>query len=322
MRTGEPAGPTVPRVYDVIVVGGGPAGLAAAQLLARGCAPTLLLDAGVPRNAVADYVNGYLGLDGIAPSAFRARARADLERYPHVEVAEAWVERVDRLRAGGFRVTAGQRTWRARRVLLTTGVVDVRPAIPGVDDYWGTSIVQCPFCHGWEARAEPAAVVLEDETMLAEMVRFYSRWAPSLVAVAAPGFEPSRSARQVLAAAGVPLHSSAVVALHGADRRLREIEFEDGRRARVGTMYVHNEQRPTDLVKNLGLALEFGAYVAVVKDYGVPDPTAPLFRTSVPGVYAAGDATSMAQAAQLAAFEGALAARRVIMDLAFEASGR
>jgi len=322
MRTGEPARPSVPDVYDAIVVGGGPAGLAATQQLARGCAPTLLLDAGVPRNADADYVNGSLGLDGIAPTAFRERARADLERYPHVEVAEAWVERVDPLRAGGFRVSAGDRTWRARRVLLTTGVVDVRPAIPGVDGYWGTSIVQCPFCHGWEARAEPAAVVLEDETMLPEMLRFYSRWAPSLVAVTAPGFDPSRRARQVLAAAGVPLHTSAVVALHGADRRLREVEFEDGRRARVGTMYVHNEQQPADLVKNVGLALEFGAYVAVVKDYALPDPTAPLFRTSVPGVYAAGDATSMVQAAQLAAFEGALAARRIILDLALEAGAR
>jgi thioredoxin reductase len=126
----------------------------------------------------------------------------------------------------------------------------------------------------------------------------------------------------VLAAAGVPLHTSAVVALHGADRRLREVEFEDGRRARVGTMYVHNEQQPTNLVKTLGLALEFGAYVAVAKGYALPGPAEPLFRSSMPGVYAAGDATSMVQAAQLAAFEGALAARRIILDLAIEAGVR
>lgn len=322
MRTGEAARPSVPDVYDAIVVGGGPAGLAAAQQLARGCAPTLLLDAGVPRNATADYVNGYLGLDGIAPTAFRHRARAELGRYPHVELVDAWVERVDRLRSGGFLVTAGPQSWRGRRVLLTTGVVDVPPAIPGVEEFWGTSVVQCPFCHGWEARAEPAAVVLDDEAMLPELLRFYSRWAPSLVAIAAPGFEPSRRARQALSTAGVPLHSSAVAALHGAGRRLREVEFADGRRVRVGTLYVHNEQQPTDLVKDLGVALELGAYVAVGKDYARSGPAAPLFRTSLPGVYAAGDATSMTQGAQLAAFEGALAARRMIMDLAMEAGVR
>lgn len=93
-----------PAMYDAIVIGGGPAGLSAAQQLARGCAPTALLDAGVPRNAPADHVNGYLGLDHVPPWVFRERAHVDLERYPHVELADTWADRVTPLDDGGFEV--------------------------------------------------------------------------------------------------------------------------------------------------------------------------------------------------------------------------
>ncbi|MDU0312069.1 NAD(P)/FAD-dependent oxidoreductase [Phycicoccus sp. M110.8] len=309
-------------MYDAVVVGGGPAGLSAAQQLARACATTLVLDAGVPRNARAQHVNGYAGLDRVPLPVFRERLRDDLTRYPEVELAEAWVDRVNRQDEGGFTVWAGDRSWQARRVLLATGVVDVLPDLPDVDAYWGTSVVQCPFCHGWEARTRPAAVVIGDDVLLAEMLRFHGRWATSLVALAAPGWEPTSTAREVLGAAGVSLHEAPVVALHGHDGVLQELEFADGSTADVGTVYVHNEQRPTDLVRVLGLDLTFGAYVAVRKDYAVPDPTLPLFVTSVPGIYAAGDATSTAQAAQLAAFEGALAARRMVLDHAFTDPGR
>lgn len=308
-------------MFDAIIVGGGPAGLAAAQQFARGCAPALLLDAGVPRNDRADYVNGYLGLDHVTPATFRERSRAGLTRYPHVQVLDAWVDAVIPT-DGGFTVTAGERSWRAHRILLTTGVVDIPPDLPDVERYWGSSIVQCPFCHGWEARGEAAAILLDDDTMLAEMLRFYGRWAPRLVAIASRGYLPTARALEVLRTADVPLHTSPVTRLHGVGRRLESIEFANGDRAAVSTLYLHNEQQPTQLVRDLGLTLTLGAYVLVDKDYTSKDPTGPPFRTSLPGVYAAGDATSMAQAAQLAAFEGALAARRIIMELAFEAGGR
>jgi thioredoxin reductase len=309
-------------MYDAVVVGGGPAGLSAAQQLARACASTLVLDAGVPRNARAEHVNGYAGLDGVSPAEFRRRVRDDLARYPEVELLEAWVDRIEPQPGGGFEVGAGDRSWRAGRVLLATGVVDVLPDLPDVDAFWGTSVVQCPFCHGWEARSRPAALVVGDEAMLSEMLRFHRRWATALVALADPGWDPTPVARQVLADAGVALHEAPVVALHGHDGVLQELEFADGSTADVGTVYVHNEQRPTDLVRGLRLDLALGAYVAVRKDYAVPDPTLPLFATSAPGIYAAGDATSMAQAAQLAAFEGALAARRMVLDQAFAGPGR
>ena len=135
--------------YDVVIAGGGPAGLAAALLLGRARKRVLLCDAGTPRNAAAVHVHGFVTRDGITPAEFRRIGRQQLEAYPDVEAREVRVEEI-RGERGAFDVRLTTGRVQARRILLCTGMIDELPEIDGFRALWGTSIFQCPYCHGWE----------------------------------------------------------------------------------------------------------------------------------------------------------------------------
>jgi hypothetical protein len=142
-------------MYDVIVVGGGAAGLSGALMLARSKRSVLVVDAGAPRNAPAAGVHGLLGHDGISPLELLERGRAEVRGYGG-EVISGSVESV----SDGFTVTlVDGRTFEARRILVTTGLVDELPDIPGLRERWGRDVVHCPYCHGWEVRDRPIGVI-------------------------------------------------------------------------------------------------------------------------------------------------------------------
>lgn len=136
-------------MYDVIVIGGGPAGLQAALTLGRMHRDVLLLDSGQYRNGTVEHAHNYATHDGIAPAEFRRLARADIAAYATVEVRETSVERVEQ-DGSGFVVHLGAVSERAAAVILATGVRDALPDIPGLADAWGKEIAHCPFCHGHE----------------------------------------------------------------------------------------------------------------------------------------------------------------------------
>ena len=144
---------------DVLIIGGGAAGLAAALLLARARRSVLLIDGGEPRNAPATHMHGYLGHEGIPPGDFLAIGRDEVRRYG-AELVNGTVTDVVRQADGRFRATTGDSTTViARRVLLTTGLRDVLPDIPGLADQWGRGVMHCPYCHGWEARDQALVVI-------------------------------------------------------------------------------------------------------------------------------------------------------------------
>src|SRR5690606_34029485 len=147
-------------MLDVMIVGGGPAGLAAAQTLGRVRRETLLIDAREPRNAASPAMHNFLSRDGTPPAELRAIARAELEAYPSVQVREGVVSGIRRSAGGGFGIVLGAGgAVRARRVLLATGVVDELPPIEGLAALWGRAVLHCPYCHGWEVRDAPLAVL-------------------------------------------------------------------------------------------------------------------------------------------------------------------
>jgi thioredoxin reductase len=144
--------------YDVTIVGGGPAGLSAALVLARACRSVMLFDAAHPRNAVARQIHGFLSRDGISPSELRRIARENLRSYRTVQLEHAEVTAA-RCLAPGFEVTlANGRTCRSRKLLIATGVADNVPELPGLRALYGTSVFHCPFCDAWELRGQPMAV--------------------------------------------------------------------------------------------------------------------------------------------------------------------
>jgi len=150
-------------MYDVIIVGAGPAGLSAALVLGRCRRHVLVCDAGHPRNAVSRAMHGFLTRDGSPPAAFLAQGREQLRLYPNVELRDLMVVDAER-EADHFTVTlADQNNLSARKLLFTTGMIDELPEIEGMASFYGKSVFPCPYCDGWEVRDQPLAVYGKDE---------------------------------------------------------------------------------------------------------------------------------------------------------------
>ena len=302
-------------MYDAIVIGGGPAGLSAALQLGRARRSTLVLDAGNPRNAAATGVHGLIALDGLAPHEIRRRAIEELERYG-VEHRSAEASRVAE-REDGFAVHVDGDVVRGRRVLLTTGLIDVPPELPDADRFWGSSILQCPFCHGWEVADRPLAFVADSPQDLAR-VRFYANWSADLTVLTHGRFEVPDDQRRSLEATGVGVEDAEITALHGVDGVLESVSLADGGSVKCEAMFLHPAQQQAPIVQDLGVELNEGGFVVVEKDYGDPDGPHDVMETSRPGVFAAGDLTSPAQSAVLATFEGSLAGQMLLLSLLAE----
>jgi thioredoxin reductase len=294
---------------DVVIVGGGPAGLSAALALGRARKRVLVCDAGPRRNAAAAAVHNFLTRDGTPPAMLRRIGREQLAGYPQVELRDVGVAAIAGAR-GAFRVDLGADVVDARRVLLCTGMIDEPPPIPGLRELWGRAVFQCPYCHGWEvqdrrwgylARAADAAHAVP----FAVQAR---GWTREVTLFTGGGFEPPADGRAQLAAAGVRVETAPVTRLVGADGRLAAVELADGRAVACDVLYHHPPQRQVDVVAALGLALDDG-YVRV-------DPA--RRETSIPGIHAAGDLTTRIQGAILAAAAGTQAAAVLNLELTLE----
>jgi thioredoxin reductase len=150
--------------YDVVIAGGGPAGLNAALVLGRVRRQVLVADSGQYRNACAPAMHGFLTRDGADPADLRRIARAELAAYPSVRLADTAVESAA-ADGGGFEVRlAGGHAAATRRLLLATGLADELPGVEGLAGLWGRGVYHCPYCHGWEVRDQPVAVLGGDDT--------------------------------------------------------------------------------------------------------------------------------------------------------------
>jgi thioredoxin reductase len=296
--------------YDVAVVGGGPAGLAAALTLGRARKRVLLCDGGPRRNAAAERIHNFVTRDGTPPDAFRRAGREQLAIYPNVEVRDARVESVTGSK-GAFRAVVDGKSVDARRLLLCTGMSDEPLPIEGFADLLGHAIFQCPYCHGWEvkdrpwgylARAEHASHVLPFSLLL-------RGWTRDVVVFTSGELELPPETRFQLEAGGVRLETARVARLVARDQRLEAVELADGRRVRCEALFARPPQRQTDLVRTLGLALDDAGFVRV---------DAATRETSMPGVYASGDLTTSAQAAIAAAAAGAQTAGALNRELTAE----
>jgi thioredoxin reductase len=293
--------------YDVVIAGGGPAGLAAALTLGRARKRVLLCDAGPPRNAAAIHVHNFVTRDGVTPQEFRRIAREQISTYPNVEVRDARVLSVGGER-GAFAVTLDHGLAGARRVLLCTGMIDEVPEVPGVRELWGTSIFQCPYCHGWEVQNRRFGYLALESATLAFGI-FLRGWTSDVVAMTSAGFPVPADLRASLVESNVGIEERAIAGLISRDGRLAAIEFADGGRLERDVLFLHPHQRQVDAVRDLGLALDAKGFVQVDEI---------TQETSRPGIYAAGDLTTAAQGALLAAAAGTRAAAMLNHALTME----
>jgi thioredoxin reductase len=284
-------------VLDVVVIGGGPAGLSAALVLGRCRRSVVVCDAGKPRNAAARELHGYLTRDGTIPSEFLRLGREELEPYGielrHVTVTEVTGagDRFDvRLETGEGLV--------ARAVLLATGVRDHLPSIEGLAECYGISVHHCPYCDGWESRERPLAVIGRG-TGGAGLALSLKTWSDRVTLCSNGRARLSAAQRARLEAQQIPVVERAIARLDHVDGRVRALVPHSGEPVACEAVFFAAGQSPqSDLPRRLGC--EFTRKGTVKTDH--------LGQTCVPGLYVVGDASRDVQFVIVAAAEGAKAA--------------
>jgi thioredoxin reductase len=296
--------------YDVVVIGGGAAGLAGALALARSRRRVLVIDAGSPRNAPAGHVHNYLTRDGTPPGEIYAAGRAEVAGYGGEFLDGAVV--AARKDENGFAVTLADGTAvRARRLLVTTGLVDELPDVPGVAERWGRDVLHCPYCHGWEVR-DQAIGILGTGPMSVHQALLFSQLSADVVLLthAAPPLEDEQAA--MLAARGVRVVEGRAEGLEMADDRLSGVRLADGTVLARDAVVV-----ATRMVAQAGFLDDLGLRpVDHPSGMGVHLPAEPVTgRTDVPGVWAAGNVVDLSAQVGASAAAGAMAGAHINADL-------
>ncbi|WP_375423443.1 FAD-dependent oxidoreductase [uncultured Friedmanniella sp.] len=276
--------------YDVVVVGGGPAGLSGAMALSRARRSVLVVDSGSPRNAPAGHIHNYLGREGATPAELLASGRDEVAGYGAlVESGEVVAARPE---AGGFVVElADGRSVRARRLLVTTGLVDELPEVPGVRELWGSDVLHCPYCHGWEVRDQPIGVLASNEFGVHGAL-MWRQWSADVVLFRHTGPEPTAEQAEELAARGITVVDGAVAGLETAGGRLSGVRLVTGEVVpRAAVVVAPRFIARSALLESLGLdalPLELNGV-----DFGRAVPAEPTGATAVPGVWVAGNVTDL-----------------------------
>ena len=292
------------QTYDVVIVGGGAAGLSAALVLGRARRRIVVVDAGSPRNAPAAHMQGFLSRDGMPPAELLAAGRAEVAGYG-VEIVTGKVEVIE----PGFSVRLdGSRGLTARRVLLATGVTDELPDIAGIRERWGRDLLHCPYCHGWEVRDEPLGVLgtLPGSVQHALLVR---QWSDD-VAFFAHTYPLTATERAQLDARGVRVIDGSVARLVVNDDRLTGVELTDGTVLARSAVFV----RPGNVPHADGLLHALGCEVNEA-GFAIVDATG---GTSAAGVWAAGNVVDPRAQVITAAGAGSAAAIAINADLVQE----
>jgi thioredoxin reductase len=287
--------------YDVVVVGGGAAGLSAALVLGRARRRVAVVDAGHPRNAPAAHMQGFLSRDGMPPADLLAAGRAEVTGYG-VELVDDQVAAIE----PGLTVRlVGGAVLQARRLLVATGVSDELPDIPGVRERWGKDLLHCPYCHGWEVRDQPLGVLgtVAGSTQHALLVR---QWSDDVMFFVHT-YELAPAERVQLEARGVQVVEGGVGRLVVEADRLTGVELVDGRVIERNAVFVRpgNVPHADGLLSGLGCDVNETGFVIV-------DATG---RTSTPGVWAAGNVVDPRAQVITAAGAGSAAAIAINADL-------
>ncbi|MFD4865558.1 NAD(P)/FAD-dependent oxidoreductase [Streptomyces sp. NPDC058412] len=307
-------------VFDVVVVGGGAAGLAGALTLARARRSVLVIDSGGPRNAPAAHLHGYLGRDGESPAGLLARGRAEVAGYGG-EIRPGTAIAADRLPDGGFLVRCGDgSTVRARRLLVATGLVDELPAVPGIAARWGRDVLHCPYCHGWEARDLPVAV-LADGPLAVHQAQLWRHWSERTTLLAHT-WRLTDADRELLAALGVRVVEGEVTGLAVEEDRLTGVTLADGSGVECEALVVAPRfTARSGVLTGLGLpttAVERDGHTIATCVESDPATGA----TALRGVWAAGNVTGPMEQIAGAAAQGVRAAVAVNADLIEEEARR
>jgi len=297
--------------YDVVVIGGGAAGLSGAVALARSRRSVLVADAGEPRNSPAGHVHNFLTRDGTPPAELYAAGRAEVARYGgHVEAGQ-----VTSLSRDGelFLAEVNGRTVTARRLLVATGLHDELPDVPGLAERWGIDVLHCPYCHGWEVRDKRVGILATGPGAVHQALLFRQLTCDVTVLrhTAAP-FDAEQA--EQLSALGIPVIDSLVTRVEASASRLTGVRLAGGPRVALDALIVAPKfVANADLLAPFGLApveVVFGGQVIATRI--VADPSG---ATSVPGIYVAGNVADPQAQVIVSAAAGLMAGAAINADL-------
>ena len=291
-------------MFDVIIVGAGPAGLSAALILGRSLRKVLVCDTGHPRNAASRAMHGYLTRDGMPPSEFLRVAREQMQQYETVEFLDAEVVAADCV-DGRFQVTLNGGTRHvSRKLLIATGVTDNLPDLPGFRELYGVSVFHCPYCDGWEVRHRPLAIYGRGARGYGLSLEL-TGWSRDLVLCTDGPAELDDDQRARLQKHGIAVREDRILRLEGQDR-LERIVFATGEPlAREALFFTTGQTQQSRLAHNLGCEINEKGTVRTGK----------YETTHLSGLYVAGDASRAVQWVIVAAAEGAEAAFAINTDL-------
>ncbi|WP_157509555.1 NAD(P)/FAD-dependent oxidoreductase [Glaciibacter superstes] len=290
---------------DVVIVGGGPAGLSAALSLGRARRRVVVIDDGHPRNATASHMHGVLGHDGLSPLRLLELGRKEVAGYGvrliHGEVSAAHVNVL------GIEVDTADGPIRTRRLLVATGLSDELPNISGMREQWGMGVVVCPYCDGWEHRNDVIGVIATSRKSI-EQAQLLRQWSDRVVYFPNAVGEPAVDARDALARRRIRVESGVVTGLCIDAGQVTGVQVDE-RVVPVGVVFTGPALRPHDaLLRSLGAATTesaLGSWVDIDEDG----------RTSVPGVWAVGNVVDVRANVSVSLGAGALVAGALNSDL-------
>ena len=290
---------------DVVIIGGGPAGLSAALSLGRARRRVVVVDAGRPRNMTAAHMHGVLGHDGLSPLRLLELGRKEIAGYGvRVIQGEVTTARAD---DAAIEVDIATETIRTRRLLVATGLDDVLPNIPGLREQWGRGVVVCPYCDGWEHRDDVIGVIATSPRSV-DQAQLLRQWSGRVVYFANDVGEPASDEMEALGRRGIRTEAGSVTGLRVDDDRVAGVEL-DGRMVPVDVVFTGPTPRPRDaLLRSLGAVTTdgpLGRWVDIDDDG----------RTSVPGVWAVGNVVNVRANVSVSLGAGSLVAGAMNADL-------
>src|SRR5262245_28876781 len=311
----ERSGPLEDRAYDVVVAGGGAAGLAGAVGLARARRSVLVVDAGQPRNAVAAHVHNYLAREGASPAELLATGRNELIRYGG-EIIAGRVTSATAEGEGFLVALDGGDIVRARRLLVATGLVDQLPDVPGLAERWGRDVLHCPHCHGWEARDRRIGVLATGPTGL-KQAHMWRQWSQHVLLLLHSTAPPVAEEAEWLEARGIGVVAGMVTGVVVSDDTLTGVRLASGQIVSLDAVVVAPQfTARAGMLAQLGLEpveVETGGQVV-----GSHIPADPIGGTAVPGVWVAGNVAHVLAHVVTAAATGLNAAVAINADLVDE----
>jgi thioredoxin reductase len=294
--------------YDVIIVGGSYAGLSAAMSLGRSLRKVLIIDSGLPCNRQTPHSHNFITHDGETPKAIADKAREQVLKYETVSIQQGLAVSATKTAAGFELTTADGAVLATRKLLFATGVKDLMPAIPGFAGCWGITVIHCPYCHGYEVKQQKTGIMSNGDIGF-DFCKLINNLTTDLTL-----FTNGKSTLSLEQQEKLQKHSIEVVEIEIAgfehnNGQLKQVLLKDGSTMPLKAMYAKIPfVQHCDIPVQLGCALTEQGYIAVDL----------LGRTSVPGVYAAGDNTAMMRAVSLAVAGGGMAGAGINKELVEE----